>query len=144
MSYIIKKNNSKFRIHNSEFSNGYIAIISTIIISLVLMGMVFSVSFSGVSSRSNILNSEFKEQGFALAEACTETALLKLAQNKFYSGNENILVGSDQCSILPIETISGQKIIKTKAIFKKTTTNLKIVATENNLSIISFEEVASF
>ena len=49
-----------------------------------------------------------------MAEACVDTALLKLAQNQSYNGNENISVGNDQCSVLSIETASGQKSSKQK------------------------------
>ncbi|MBI3459075.1 hypothetical protein HY061_02330 [Candidatus Azambacteria bacterium] len=125
-------------------NSGYIAIISTIIISLLLMGIIFAVNSSSFLTRSNLLNSEFKEQSFALAEACVDSALLKLAQNASYSGNENVLIGNDQCSILPMETLSSQKIIKTKAILKKAITNLKITVNSSNLSIISWEEVSKF
>jgi len=127
-----------------QTDRGYIAITSITIISLLLMGIVFAVSSSSFLTRSNILNQEFKEQSFSLAEACVDSALLKLVQNGSYSGNENILIGNDQCSILLIETISGQKIIKTRAVFKKATTNLKITVSSSNLSLISFEELAKF
>ncbi|MFH1346922.1 MAG: hypothetical protein ABIH10_01585 [Spirochaetota bacterium] len=123
---------------------GYIAIISTIIISILLMTITLTVSSMGFFSRVNILDAEFKELSFALAEACVETALLKLSWNKSYNGNENISVGEYQCSILPIETVSSQKIIKTKAIFLKATTNLKITVQESNLLIIFWEEIAKF
>lgn len=124
--------------------SGYIAIISSVIISILVLGVALAVSQIGFFSRANILDAEFKERSFALAEACAETALLKLANNRSYAGNENISVGVDQCSILPIESVSGQKIIKTRAIFQKATTNLKITAQESNLSIIYWEEIAKF
>ena len=123
---------------------GYISLISSIIISILLLAVTFAISFNNSSSRFNILNAEFKEQSSALAEACVDTALLKLAQNQSYGGNENISVGNDQCSILPIETLTGQKIIKTKAIFQNAATNLKITVQASDLSVISWEEIAKF
>ncbi len=124
--------------------SGYIALVSSIIISILLLAVTFTVSSNNFSGRFNVLNAEFKERSLALAEACVDTALLKLAQNPFYSGNENISVGNDQCSVLPIETPSGQKIIKTKAIFQSSVTNLKITAQASDLSVISWEEVPKF
>jgi len=130
---------------NSQFaSGGYIAIVSTLIISILLMTVVFATSYSGFVGRFNVLNTEFKERSSALAEACVDTALLKLSQNSSYSGNENISVGSDSCSILAIESPTGQKIIKTKAIFQNSVTNLKVVATSSDLSIVSWEELPKF
>ncbi|MDO8443053.1 MAG: hypothetical protein Q7S81_02230 [bacterium] len=124
--------------------HGYISLISSIIISILLLAVTFAISFNNSSSRFNILNVEFKERSLALAEACVDTALLKLAQNQSYGGNENISVGNDQCSILPIETSSGQKIIKTKAIFQNAVTNLKVAVQASNLSVVSWEEIAKF
>lgn len=124
--------------------HGYISLISSIIISVLLLAITFAISFNNSSSRFNILNAEFKEQSSALAEACVDTALLKLAQNQSYGGNENISVGNDQCSILPIETLTGQKIIKTKAIFQNAATNLKVAVQAGDLSVISWEEIAKF
>lgn len=127
-----------------NLNNGYIALVSSIIISILLLVVTFTVSSNNFSGRFNVLNAEFKERSLALAEACVDTALLKLVQNPSYSGNENIPVGNDQCSILQIETPSGQKIIKTKAIFQNSFTNLKITAQASDLSVISWEEVPKF
>lgn len=122
--------------------NGYIAIISAIVISILIMGFVFAVSFSGFFNRFNILDSSLKETANGLAEACVETALLKLAENSSYGGNENIAISNEQCSILPLENAGNQKIIKTKAIVQKAVANFKIIVNANDLSIISWEELA--
>lgn len=125
-------------------NSGYIALISSIIISILLLGITLAISSTGYFSRFDILKTEFKKRSSALAEACVDTALLKLAQNQSYNGNENIGVGNDQCSILTIETASGQKIIKTKAVFQNAVTNLKITIDSADLSVIYWEELANF
>ena len=124
-------------------NNGYIAITSAIVISILIMSFVFAVSFSGFFNRFNILDSSLKETTNSLAEACVETALLKLAENSAYSGNENINIDGEQCVILPIETGGGQKIIKAKAVIKEIVTNLKVAVNSSDFSIISWEELAT-
>src|SRR3989344_8182821 len=74
--------------------SGYIAIISTIIISLLLLLITLGVSSTGFWGRLNISKTEFKEIGFALAEGCAETALLKLSQNQSYAGGETVMIGN--------------------------------------------------
>ncbi len=123
--------------------NGYIAITSAIIISILIMGFVFAVSFSGFFNRFNILDSSLKETVNSLAEACAETALLKLAENSVYGGNENINIGDEQCSILAIEINGSQKIIKVKAAVQNITANFKVIINGSDLSIISWEELAN-
>lgn len=123
---------------------GYIALTSAIIISALVMAISLALSFSSVSNRFDILGAEFKKNSRALAEACAETALLKLAQNSAYNGNENIQVSSSSCSILTVESSGSDKIIKTKANFQNYVTNLKIIATVPDVAVISWEELANF
>ena len=126
-------------------NSGYIALISSIIISILVLGIALAISSAGYFSRFDILKNEFKERSSALAEACVDTALLKLAQNQSYNGNENISVGNDQCSILATENAPGQKkIIKTKATFQNAVTNLKVTVNNADLSVIYWEELAKF
>mgnify|MGYP001567158670 CR=1 FL=1 len=123
--------------------SGYIALTSAIIISVLILSIGLSLSFTGFFSRFNVLDSEYKEKGFALAKACVDKALLKLAQNISYSGNEYIAVGNDQCLIFPVETLGNQKIVKTKAIFQNSVTNLKTIVNSSDFSIVSEEEISS-
>lgn len=114
---------------------------SAIIISILIMAIVFAISLSGYFSRSNVLTSEFKDTGLALAEGCTEKALLKYAENTSYVGNENITIGGKQCSILPIETSGSNKIIKTKAIVESVTSNIKVTFVSADMTLVSWEEL---
>ena len=123
---------------------GYIALISSIIISMLMLMISLTLSFTGFFSRINILNAEFKEISLRLAEACADMALLKLSENQSYQGNENIAINDKQCSILIIEAAGDEKIIKTKANFQKAVTNLKIKVNNADLSVISWEELAKF
>ncbi|MEK7147111.1 MAG: hypothetical protein AAB772_02545 [Patescibacteria group bacterium] len=136
--------NPKSYILNSSYNNGYIAITSAIIISFLLMTIVFTLSSASFFSRSNTLDANQKETSLGLAEACADTALLKLAQNSSYSGNENVNIGADTCSILALESPSGQKIIKTLANYKGYGTNLKITLNHPAMTIISWEELPNF
>lgn len=123
-------------------NRGFIALISAIIISAVLITITFTLSASSFFTRFNILSSEFKERSAALAEACGDIALLKLAQVPTYSGNETVTIGSDTCSIFPIPPATGGQItVSAKAIFQRVVTNIKIVANTADLSIISWEEM---
>jgi len=123
---------------------GYIILISVIVISIILMAVALALSGNVFSIRSNMLDAEFKKTSKGLAEACAETALLKLKQNNTYDGNENIAVGNQQCSILAIETEGNQKIIKTTANFQNFVSNIKVIAVLPDASIASWQEVANF
>jgi hypothetical protein len=123
---------------------GYIAIISAVVISFLIMGVALTLSFTGFFNRSNISNSEFKKMSNSLAEACASTALFKIAENKDYLGNESVTVDNNTCSIMTIESLGEQKIIKTTATVQNSTTNLKVTIDKTTLQIASWEEVPTF
>lgn len=126
-------------------SGGFIVLISVVIISVLLMAVTFALSFAGFFSRFDILDAENKERSIGLAEACADTALLKIAQNPAYSPtNEIISIGPYNCTIVSVDTMGGQKTIKVKAIIQKSHTNLKIVANSSDLTVVSWEEVPKF
>lgn len=131
MTYQPKKNNS-----------GFVALISAIIISVILLLIATNLSLTGFYDRSNILDSELKERSSALAEACADTALLKLANDPNYIGGETITVsGSDTCTIDPT-ILSDPRTFITKADYNNTYfTKLKIVVDVASVSVASWEEI---
>ncbi|MBP6883689.1 MAG: hypothetical protein KBC06_00425 [Candidatus Pacebacteria bacterium] len=129
---------------NYKNNNGFIALISAIIISVVLLLVITNLSLTGFYNRFNILDSELKERSSALAESCVDIVLLILAQNPAYTGNQTItVIDGDTCTIKSITPSSNPIIIDTKAVFKKATTNLNVKVTKSTLFIESWEEVAN-
>ena len=131
--------------HNS----GFIALISAIIISVLLLVITVTVSMTGILARFSVLDAESKERSIALAEACADNAILKLATNIDYAllaTDHNIPVGSDTCdivSISPAPPRSGLITIKTQGIFNKAYTNIKAVIDSDDFTISSWGECAN-
>ena len=131
MIYINIKNNKK----------GFVALISAIIISVILLLIVTNLSLTGFYNRFNILDSELRERSVALAEACVDTAILKLTINSAYSPiNETVSVGVDDCII---ESVTGSptKTILVKADYKDYITKLKVDINSTDMTIISWDEI---
>lgn len=132
----------------STREHGYIALISVIIISVLLMTIAMAVSLTGFFSRFNILSEEYKERSLALAEACADTALLSLSLDPGYNpSNQTINIGSDACVVVSKQInnpSSGQTTILTSGQFQQATTNLKVVVGSSDLSLISWQEIANF
>ena len=125
--------------------SGFVALMSAIILSVVLLLVTTTLSFSGFSSRLNILNSEYKERSYSLAEACVDVAILKLATSPTYSGGPpDVDVGTDKCVIEVFNPSSDPIIVKTKGTFQNTVTNLKITVGKTSLAVISWEELPNF
>lgn len=121
---------------------GYIALMSAIIISVLLLSITVGIGLSGFFSRSNILDAESKERSQALAEACGDQALLNFSQGLTSTGV--VSVGHDNCTIISVTPKVGQTTIKTQAVINHAYSNIKIIVDTNTLGIISWDECANF
>jgi hypothetical protein len=124
--------------------NGFIALISAIIISVLLLTITVTLGMTGIMSRFNILDSESKERSIALAEACADKAIFNLAQSVI--SPSTISVGSDSCSIVSVNSstpLANQTTIKTQAIINRSYTNLLVVI-DTDFKILSWDEEKTF
>lgn len=120
-----------------KHEKGFIALISAIILSVLLLGLTVSLGFSSFFTRFNILDSESKERSLALAEACGDTAVLRMARGVTVPGT--VAIGTDSCEII---SVSGN-IIRTQACVNRATTNLEIII-NGDFEIVTEEELANF
>lgn len=126
----------------SKKEEGFIALVTAIALSLILLVVTVTLNQSGFLTRSTLLDSEYKERSSALAEGCVDTALLKLAADPNYIGLETITIGSDSCSILSVSPPgSPTRTIKTRAEFQEAATNLEVVINTSDLSVVSWNEI---
>lgn len=129
----------------SKKEAGFIALITAIALTLILLVVTVTLNQSGFFTRSTLLESEYKERSSALAEACVDTALLKLANNPNYIGPDTIAVGGDSCSILSVSLPSGgHQTIRTRAVFREAATNLEVAINTSDLSVVSWNELPHF
>jgi len=126
-------------------NGGFVALMSSIIISMILVLIAVTLGSDQFYGRYNILDSELKERSSALADACFDTAMLKLTIDQNYNPlNETVTVGADTCNILRIDPPPSavDRIIYIQAKYAdKYYTNLEITVDTTNLSIKKWEEV---
>lgn len=120
---------------------GFIALTSAMVISALLIVLTFTLNANSFFNRFAILETEYKARSLALAEACADYALLKIAQDPAYTpSNERVVIGSEQCVIVSVIENLGQRTVVTRARVRKATTNIKVVVNAG-LSVVSWEEV---
>ncbi|MEK7117846.1 MAG: hypothetical protein AAB861_03680 [Patescibacteria group bacterium] len=135
--------NYEYRIKNNK--KGFVALITAIILSLILIVITVTLNQSGFFTRSIILDSEYKERSVGLAEACVDVALLRLANDPTYAGGPPAVnIGAEQCNIATIAPPGTEYRIKTWAVVNSATTNLCVVANTSDLSIKSWNELPNF
>ncbi len=146
--------NLQLTAYNLQLESGFIALMSAIVISVMLLAITLALGFSGFFARFNVLDSESKERSSALAEACGDSAILKISQDGAYApspvfdfttqtGGESVSVDTDSCTIASVDSSGSQKIIKTQANFNKAYTNLRIVIDTTDFTIVSWDECAN-
>lgn len=120
-----------------NLQHGFMALISTIIISVILLSMAVSSNLSNFYNQTNTLDSELKEISFNLAESCVNIGLLKLIQNpNYHPNNELVDIDSNTCTIISINA----NTIETSADYKNYITYLGAKINPNDASIESLEE----
>lgn len=123
---------------------GFGILLVAVILATVMMVLALSLTSTTLSLRYNTEEARQKSFSRSLAFSCVEQALLSLAQNQAYTGNETKTIDTYQCVILPIETLGQQRIIKTSAQVGGMTTNSKTIVQLTPFKIISQEEVATW
>lgn len=113
---------------------GFIALMSVIIISAILLVVILGGNLIGFYSRFNVLDAESKARSSALADACADILLFQL-----YSGATivpgTIAVGSDTCKI-----VTATSPYQIQAIFNNAYTNLRITVDPSTLAVTSWQE----
>lgn len=122
-------------------SRGFIAIISVIILSVVLLAAAVSLAQYGVTTRYAMLDLERKGESETLASACVEVARIAVMNDPLYSMSFpglsiNVGTSTKTCRI---ETVSGG-VVKVSASSTGAVTNLKATINTTTGNITKLEE----
>src|SRR3989338_5348271 len=110
---------------NQKNNAGYLAITTATILALMVMVIAIVLGSANLFTRFDVVDYYNKQTSYAAARSCLNRALLALALNPGYTGNETITVSSWQCTIQTIVTAGSNKIIKARAAVNGATTNLQ-------------------
>lgn len=124
---------------------GFIALTSVVIISAILLMVTLSGSLTGFYSRYSILDVELKEQSTALADACADIVLLRLAENPLFAGPETVMVGEDRCTIFDSPNPGeNPRTFIVQGIHNRSYTNIALIVNTDTLSLISWQEMPAY
>ncbi len=126
---------------------GYIALISILIISAVLLLIALSSGQLGTGwTKMMIQKIQAAKSGY-LAQSCAEEALMKIAENPAYAGSETVNLNGKTCQILAIENLGGQgRRIKTVSNADNQTKRVKIEISQISpkITVSLWQEVSAF
>lgn len=132
-------------------SRGFIALMSVIIISAILLVLMFTLGLSSFFNRFDVLDTENKRVSLGLAEACVNVAMVKIAQDPSYNPSGECVSVSDTCGpgakkVCKICSVGSTfpKTIDTRAVYNGAYSNVS-VAVDNlgtgNFTVTSWSEV---
>jgi hypothetical protein len=127
---------------------GFIALISALIISSVMLLIATGGSLAGFYTRVTSLNSEYKERSFFLADTCVNQTLLTLAGTPTYTGSATTSVsGSIQgaCYTGPITKAgvapNDTYQFRVRSYYMEAYSSIAVTAKVSDLSITTYTEV---
>ena len=130
-----------------KHQQGYIALITILIISGVVLLIASSTGLFGISETDMGLIENQSTEAYYLANACAEYALERLKNNLNYSGNETLDINDGSCYVHPLEGVGNEdRVIKVIGTLANQTRKIKITIEEVNpsITISSWQEVAEF
>lgn len=142
------ENNSMSRIRSlkKEIKNGYVALLSVILIAAIGVGIMVSVIASGVNATKTDFSLQQLGNVRSLASSCAEEALQKILETGTTSSQSNLTIASGTCSYVIIPTGGGALTINAAGFLGTVTSKIKVLvaSTTPSITLSSWEEVADF
>lgn len=151
---------------------GFIALMSALVISAVLLLIATGGSLAGFYTRVTSVDVESKERSFFLAESCVDQTLLELAHNPSYAGNATTTVSGNNSGACFTGTItrstgggqtennggdgeseeSGESgggsvdtfVFHTRGVYQNSYSALAVTARVSDLTILSSTQIPNF
>ncbi len=128
-----------------HLNRGFIALISVIIISAILLVVVVAGSMNGFVTRFTLLDAESKQRSAAAADACADTILSRLASDASYAGPETVVVGSDSCQVVGAVNPGGNpRVFKVQSVVSRAYTDALITFDTATPAVTAWQEVGHF
>lgn len=97
-------------ITNAKSQEGYVALITLIIIGAIVLIAAIALTFGSLSQDNFIISHNRSLQNYYQANACANYAILRLQQNLDYAGNENLNLAGISCQIGAVSSSGSARI----------------------------------
>lgn len=128
--------------YTHQTQKGFVALMSIIIMSVVLLATTLSLAQFGIASRYFILDLENKSASERLAEACVHVARIAAYNDPLTDiTNKVVPVGSESCTITNINPDSDESIIEVAAMRGNAETSYRVVVDNTDGDFVSWTEL---
>jgi hypothetical protein len=118
-----------------SYQKGFVALMSAIIVSVVLLLITTAGSFINFYGRLNVADASYKEESAALARACVGQVQLELGRDGVVTAG-TVAIGSDQCTIK-----TAASPYQVQAQVNGAYTNLEFTLDPDTLAVTSLKEI---
>lgn len=137
--------------HIKKQPEGFVALISALVISSVMLLIATGGSLAGFYTRVTSLNTEYKERSFFLADTCVNQTLLTLASTPTYAGSATTTVSgtiNGSCYTGPITKtgVAPNDLyqFRVRSYYMDTYSSIAVSAKVSDLTITSYTEVSMY
>lgn len=126
-------------------NKGYIALISILIISAIVVLIATSFSLISISESDLSLTENQSWKSFYLASACAEEALQKIKESASFEGSSNLSFGGDSCGYQVIKLADENRLILASSTINGMIKKVRITLDKiSPINITSWQQVADF
>jgi hypothetical protein len=124
---------------------GFIALISVLMLSVILLAAVISLAQYGIVSRYGLLTLEHKEISQARARACIQVARIAIVNDPdFEVADKPVAFEDSWCEIVSIDAGGGTSVVQVSASSSGATTNLEAVIDAASGDVTGVQEKVAF
>ncbi len=125
---------------------GYVALISTIIVSAIVLSIGISLIFVNLNASLSGLIIRQSDQARSLAKTCSEIALYQLSQNYNYLESNNYALDFGDCNYTVVSSGANGRLINSTGILNDIHRKEQVFLNQQNeaLNIIYWQDVADF
>ena len=128
-----------------NYRDGYVALVSVILVCAIGVAIMVSVIASGVMAGKTDFALQQSGAARSMASSCAEEALQIILETSTTSANGNLTIASTTCAY-QITSSSSQTIINATGVVGTITSKIKVIITSTSPSITlsSWQEVGDF
>jgi len=126
--------------------NGFITLLSIVVVSGVGLAVILAISLAGVNSIKTSGDLVKSNQAKALANACAETALQEIRDSAGFLGSGNLSLGDNDCSYVVSNTGGENRRVESIGTAGDIVRKVKVLVDAINpqINITSWQEVGDF
>lgn len=127
----------------TDRSNGYIALITVLVVGAAGLAIALTILMSGVGASESGLVTQQATQARALSNACAEEGLAVWRSNPAYTGTTNMSLGAGTCSYTVTRTANNTLTLDATGTVNDIVRKSKVYVTigASSISITSWQDV---